>query len=324
MERDLAPIVEVLEKLNQNTSNHDPSLPSGGKTSRNVSRIRRASLFRRFLAFFCCSATATTMSMSRRCSIQIVGSGSSSPPSNGSSPTPQVGLISVTSLSDELYLSSTGRDARHGKCSTPQRYVLADECETILEQDIISIQSPASEGSDSMQSEDLTSQVYVTSGETVSEQDRGNISGPAGSEERDTTESEDSTSNGYQTADEFSLGDTVSEQDRGNIPIPASEESDSAQYEDSTSHGYVTLDDLTCETNPEQNRGNIPTPAYEGYDSIHYEDSASDIYVTANELRQDNFPQRRKLSIESTFPPQNSAPGTLRRAGRLINVSINI
>ncbi|KAF2573948.1 hypothetical protein F2Q70_00002277 [Brassica cretica] len=167
-----------------------------------------------------------------------------------------------------------------------------------------------------MQSEDLTSQVYVTSGETVSEQDRGNISGPAGSEERDTTESEDSTSNGYQTADEFSLGDTVSEQDRGNIPIPASEESDSAQYEDSTSHGYVTLDDLTCETNPEQNRGNIPTPAYEGYDSIHY--------VTANELRQDNFPQRRKLSIESTFPPQNSAPGTLRRAGRLINVSINI
>ncbi|KAH0858018.1 hypothetical protein HID58_086279, partial [Brassica napus] len=309
MERDLAPTVEVLEKLNQNTSNHDPSLPSGGKTSRNVSRIRRASLFRRFLAFFCCSATATTMSMSRRCSIQIVGSGSSSPPSNGSSPTPQVGLISVTSLSDELYLSSTGRDMMPDMAN---RYVLADECETILEQDIISIQSPASEGSDSMQSEDLTSQVYVTSGETVSEQDRGNISGPAGSEERDTTESEDSTSNGYQTADEFSLGDTVSEQDRGNIPIPASEESDSAQYEDSTSHGY------------NENRGNIPTPAYEGYDSIHYEDSASDIYVTANELRQDNFPQRRKLSIESTFPPQNSAPGTLRRAGRLINVSINI
>ncbi|KAL0644745.1 hypothetical protein Bca4012_043035 [Brassica carinata] len=244
MERDLAPTVEVLEKLNQNTSNHDPSLPSGGKTSRNVSRIRRASLFRRFLAFFCCSATATTMSMSRRCSIQIVGSGSSSPPSNGSSPTPQVGLISVTSLSDELYLSSTGRD---------------------MMPDMANVQHHRD--------------MYSQMSETVSEQDRGNISGPAGSEERDTTESEDSTSNGYQTADEFSLGDTVSEQDRGNIPIPASEESDSAQYEDSTSHGYVTLDDLTCETNPEQNRGNIPTPAYEGYDSIHYEDSASDIYL---------------------------------------------
>ncbi|KAJ4878186.1 hypothetical protein Rs2_43204 [Raphanus sativus] len=75
MERDLAPIVEVLE---ENTSDHDPSLPSGGKTSRRVSR--RSSLFR---------SHATTMSMSRRCSIQIVDSDSSSPTSEGSSPTAQ-------------------------------------------------------------------------------------------------------------------------------------------------------------------------------------------------------------------------------------------
>ena len=106
MESNLATIVEVLEEINENTSDHDPSLPSGGNTSRNVSRRRRASLFRRFLAFFCCSAT--TMSMSRRCSIQIVHSESSSPPSNESSPNAQVGPISVISLSDELYLSASG------------------------------------------------------------------------------------------------------------------------------------------------------------------------------------------------------------------------
>lgn len=323
MERDLAPIVEVLE---ENTSDHDPSLPSGGKTSRRVSR--RSSLFRRFLAFFCCSH-ATTMSMSRRCSIQIVDSDSSSPTSEGSSPTAQVGLISVISLSDKLYLSPSG--------------------EKISEQDKSSIQSPGFEGSDSILAEDSRPQSYVLAdesslGETVSEQDRGNIPSPAseenisgpGSEESDTTESEDSTSQGYVTADEFTLGNTISEHERRGMPSPVSEKSDSTQYEDSTSHGYVIIsDDLTLsETISEHDRGNIPYPAHEGHDFIEYEDSASDIYIAANELTQDSFPQlpSSPLSIESTFPPQNSAPGTLgrtfqqkqtaiRRAGGLRNVS---
>ncbi|KAF3567216.1 hypothetical protein DY000_02013678 [Brassica cretica] len=255
MERDLAPVVEVLDDINENKSVHDPSLPSGGKIS------RRASLFGSFLAFFCCSAT--TMSMSRRCSIQIVDSESSSPLSDGSNLTAQVGVISIISLSDELNLSLSG--------------------EAISEEDKRSIQSPASEESDSIQAEDSTPQ-SIRLDETITEQDRGNIPSPAyeenisgpGSEESGTTESEDSTSQGYVTADELSLGETVSE----------------------------------------QNRGNIPTPAYEGYDFIEYEDSASAIYVTANELTQDSFPQlpSSPLSIESTFPPQISAPGTLRRA----------
>ncbi|CAG7861832.1 unnamed protein product [Brassica rapa] len=64
METDLAPIVEVLDENNKNTSDHDSSLPSAGNISRNVSH--RASMFRRFLAFFCCSATPVSIS---RCSI---------------------------------------------------------------------------------------------------------------------------------------------------------------------------------------------------------------------------------------------------------------
>ncbi|KAF2573947.1 hypothetical protein F2Q70_00002276 [Brassica cretica] len=342
MERDLAPIVEVLEEINQNTSDHDPSLPSGGRTSRNVSRRRKASLFRRFLAFFCCSAT--TMSMSRRCSIQIVDSESSSPPSDGSSPTTQVGLISVISLSDELYLSlsgetiseqdgrriqnpgSKGSDSIQADDSTPQSYVLADECETILEQETSNLHYPDSEGSDFMQSEDSTPQRYVLANEceTILEQDRRSIQTPP-SEGSDSMQSGDLTSQGYVTADE-SLSEIVSEQDRGNTPSPASEESDSIESEDSTSHGYVTADELTeVNTISEHDRRSMPSPASEKSDCTQYEDSTSETSVTANELSQDTFPQSlcfpqspsSRPSIESTFP-------SCRTPTRLSNVSFNI
>ncbi|KAG5383419.1 hypothetical protein IGI04_034889 [Brassica rapa subsp. trilocularis] len=273
MESNLATIVEVLEEINENTSDHDPSLPSGGNTSRNVSRRRRASLFRRFLAFFCCSAT--TMSMSRRCR----------------------------------------SDSIQAEDSTPQSYKPADKSsfdETILEQDKSSLHYPYSEGSDFMQSEDSTQQRSVLSNEreTILDQDRRNIQSHA-SEGSDSMQSEDLTSQSYVTSDELSLGDTVSE----NISGPGSEESDTTESEDSTSQGYVTADELSLvETVSEQNRGNIPTPAYEGYDFIEYGDSASVIYVTANELTEDSFCQlpSSPQSIESTFPPQNSAPGTIK------------
>lgn len=42
MERDLAPIVEILDESNKNTSDHDPSFPWGGKISTNI--VQRVSI----------------------------------------------------------------------------------------------------------------------------------------------------------------------------------------------------------------------------------------------------------------------------------------
>ncbi|VVB07960.1 unnamed protein product [Arabis nemorensis] len=165
MERDLDPVPEEVDEINQNPSDdHDSSLPWVSKTSENQSR--RSLLFQSFLSFFCCNSSPKCSSMSRR-SVGIVGPEwpwPSSPPSSGS-----------RHRASPRFFESPFPPQN----SASQSYAAADESgsgETIPEQESI-IQNPPF---DSIQSEYSTSQGYLSF---------------------DSIQSEDSTSQGYVTAD---------------------------------------------------------------------------------------------------------------------------